>query len=184
LAAAQRSPLLTVFLLALGVRLGLALVLHFGLSAASGATALFNDERAYHDVGLALADYWRGGPPVPASEQYLVNNYTYLTGALYYLLGPSPLWPKLMNAVGGAFCALLAGWLTGRYYPRPIAVLTALAVALWPSLVLWSVLHLKEIFSLVLALLVLLGIERFRAAPGWANGALVLLPLAALQNER
>src|SRR3954464_137231 len=185
LTSQQKSSLLTLFLVVVLLRLALTIASHVVLVAKTGSAFLFPDDQMYHLIGWQLADYWHGsGPPVSDADSYLLTNYTALVGIFYFLFGPQVLLIKLLNAVIGAACALVTFRLAELYFDRRVALIAMVLVALWPSLVLWSVLNLKDVFCLLLALLVLLGTERFRTSPRWRYAVLIVVSLALLQNVR
>jgi hypothetical protein len=174
---------------------------------------MFEDDRAYHNVAWDLLRYWVGAEgPVEKSDEYLLRLYTYLVAWLYRYVyatygGAVPLFafpgedaslamsapeaasyvvmaPKLMNCFIGAIAIVpmyglgreLGGGLAGR--------IVALAGAFWPSLVLWSILNLKDLMVVGLIAAVMCLAIRFARAPGLLVAGGLLLAFAALENLR
>jgi hypothetical protein len=208
----ERKYLLTLFFVAFAVRLVAAVVWHPYLVTETRDKAgnisgrwvgfFFEDDRAYHKVAYSLVEYWTGKEGgVEKSEEYLLRFYTYIVAWLYmYVRWITPgdifdlskpeagaivvMAPKLMNCfVGGIavapFYALgreLGGERAGR--------LVALAGALWPSLILWSVLNLKDIMVVALITTIMFFAIRFARRPGLIALVALLAAFAAMENLR
>lgn len=208
----ERRFLLTLFFTAYAVRLMLAVVAHpllitqtvnkQGEVTATWIGLMFEDDRAYHKVGYGLMEYWLGDEGgVEKSDEYLLRLYTYIVGILYmyvYYATPANLLqmskpeagaiaimaPKLMNCFIGAigvvpFYALgreLSGVRAGR--------LVALAGAFWPSMLLWSVLNLKDVMVVVLIAAIMFLALRFGKKPGLLVAGGLLVAFALMENLR
>ena len=208
----ERRFLLTLFFTAFAARLLIAVVAHpllvtqtvnkEGQITATWIGMMFEDDRAYHKVGYGLMEYWLGDEGgVEKSDEYLLRLYTYIVGVLYtyvYFTTPANLLqmtkpeagaiaimaPKLMNCFIGAigvvpFYALgreLGGERAGR--------LVALAGAFWPSMLLWSVLNLKDVMVVVLIAATMYLAIRFGRQPGLVVAAGLLLSFALMENLR
>jgi hypothetical protein len=208
----ERRYLLTLFFVGFAIRVVAAVVVHPYLvtvtrdktGAVSGRWVgfLFEDDRAYHKVAYSLLEYWTGKEGrVERSEEYLLRLYTYMVAWLYmYVRWITPgdilnlskpeagaiavMAPKLMNCFVGAiavapFYALgreLGGERAGR--------LVALAAAFWPSLLLWSVVNLKDIMVVVLIATIMCLAVRFARKPGLIALVGLLAAFAAMENMR
>jgi len=132
---------------------------HVGLLAAVayvGYGALHVDDPVRYDqISAVIADQARRGmmPNFSPFEITSVGYYCWVA-AFYAILGHHPLIPQLMNVL----LALVAGVLTHRLTRRVggsdrAAWLAALAVLLYPTLAVWSVMLLKDILAVVFFLL-------------------------------
>lgn len=170
--AERRGDRLRVAGIACGLRVASAAVVSVALAATSRAS-VFPDE----EVFLAEArDVMNGAPFTP-------HGYSNVIGVLYELTGPSAWLPRGLNVLAGTLLAVavheLAHQLAG---PRP-ALLAGLAVAAWPSLVLWSAVPLKDSFTLLLIGGSLLG--AVTASRGlWQGAALSLVSMIGLEYMR
>jgi hypothetical protein len=146
-------PLPKLIRFALAIRVVMALVLHF-LSTDS----LFAPDQATYDHFSAwLSRYWSG-------ETYVYpwkllesgpKAYYYIVASLYFVLGTWPIIPKLLNAVVGTISVRLAHDVAlGMTGSEAIALRTAAYTAFFPSLVLWSVLNIRDCWVVMLILLI------------------------------
>ena len=208
----ERRYLLTLFFTAYAARLLIAVIAHPLLITqtvnkekvvtATWVGLMFEDDRAYHKVGYGLMEYWLGDEGgVEKSDEYLLRLYTYIVGALYtyvYYTTPANLLqmskpeagaiavmaPKLMNCFIGVIGVVpfyelgreLGGERAGR--------LVAFAGAFWPSLLLWSVLNLKDVMVVVLIATIMFLAIRFARQPGLIVAGGLLLAFALMENLR
>lgn len=138
---------------ALALRLAVALLVHFTASADTFAP----DQLNYHIGADEVARYWAGdsiGEPWPY-HQAGRNAYFFLVAIQYFLVGASPLVPKLVNAAAGTLAVPLvietARHVTGDW---PTALRAGRYVAFFPSLVLWSALNIRDVWVVLLILLI------------------------------
>lgn len=208
----ERRFLLTLFLAALAARLLIAVVAHpylltitrdkQGQVTGRWVGFLFEDDRAYHKVAWGLTRYWLGFEGgIERSDEYLLRLYTYMVAWLYqyvYFTSPAGLVemrgpdsaaivvmaPKLMNAFIGA-AAVVPMFALGRELGGERAGrMVALAGAFWPSLLLWSVLNLKDVLVVVLIATIMYFAIRFARVPGLLVAAGLLATFALLENLR
>jgi hypothetical protein len=150
----SRDAIRRLFWMAFGLRVAVALLIHFGL----GDEDLFApDQRAYHAIGKFLADLWGQEVPVVMSRVLPEGpkGYFYIVAAIYYVVGPYSLLPKLLNCLVGAFMVPVAHDLALRMGTSTAAALRAAKLVTWfPSLVLWSSLNIRDAWIiLIIALL-------------------------------
>jgi 4-amino-4-deoxy-L-arabinose transferase-like glycosyltransferase len=209
----ERRYLLTLFLVAFAVRTVAAVVVHpylvvvthdkQGTVNGRWVGFLFEDDRAYHKVAWGLSGYWLGreNGGVDRSDFYLLRMYTYIVAFLYeyvYFASPASLAaqtsdkigsavvmaPKLMNCFVGAF-AIVPMFALGRELGGSRAGrLVALAAAFWPSLILWSIVNLKDIMVVTLIAAIVFLALRFARRPGLVVAAALLAVFASLENMR
>ena len=191
---AERGFLSVLLLAAFAVRAAVALVLHpllvtdvrrEGGRFDTFIGFMFEDDRAFDVVSWALARYWAGVLSQTASSQdYLINNYTLLMGGLYYLLGRDVMGPKLLNCVFGALAAVAAYQLAKELGGGRAAKFAAVLATFFPSLILWSVLNLKDTLVVLLIAVTMLGGLKFAKRPSLAWAVVTILAFAALENLR
>jgi len=208
----ERRFLLTLFLVAFAVRMVAAVAVHpylvtitrdkQGQITGRWVGFLFEDDRAYHKVAWGLMRYWLGFEGgIERSDEYLLRLYTYMVGWLYeyvYFVSPASLIemrgpdsgaivvmaPKLMNCFIGAIGVVPMFALGRELGGRTVGYLTALAGAFWPSLILWSILNLKDVAIVVLIATVMFLALRFARRPGLVVLVGLLATFAALENMR
>jgi hypothetical protein len=191
----ERRFLLTLFLVAFALRTVLAVaadpymvsvqVTKEGELRDRCVGCLFQDDRAYDKTAWALARTWAGTiPGVAESDEYLLKTYTYMVGGLYYFLGHELMTAKFLNCFIGAITVVpmyalgreLGGGKAGR--------MVALAGAFWPSLILWSVINLKDVLVVLLIAAILFLALRFARKPSLIVAAFMLVTFAGLQDLR
>ncbi|HEY0172108.1 MAG TPA: glycosyltransferase family 39 protein [Pyrinomonadaceae bacterium] len=154
---AQRPFLLKIFVAGLLVRMAVgSLINAFELQDFFGGDAL-----TYDLLGNALASAWHAGVSQPADlAEWAIGGgwgMLYMVAVIYAVVGQNMLAVQFVNGVLGAatapvifFCALHI------FQNLRVAKVAALAVAFYPSLVLWSSQGLKDgpiVFLLSLAML-------------------------------
>jgi hypothetical protein len=101
------------------------------------------------------------------------NGYFYVLGVLYYVFGAYPLIPKLVNAVIGAMCIGLVHGIARRVTGSETTALRAAQfVTFFPSLILWSVLNIRDIW--VALFILVIGLESMRLQERINAGSIVL----------
>lgn len=172
-----------VFLLALALRLPALFFLH----ASVDPNVLAPDQVQYDKYSMLLLDYWQGKSAFPSmlipAQRSL---YFSICASFYWLFGQSPIGPKLLNAAAGSLAAALlyrmARHLGGS---RRAALLSGVLAAAMPSLILWSVLQLRDALALLGLAALFEAYTRFqeRPAPGPAlAGALSLWLVLELRD--
>lgn len=151
-----------------GTALLLRVVVAVGLLAVAPADArVFPDERTYMNEATAIAE---GG-------ELTNHGYSNVLGRVFTFTDPSLLLARGINVIAGALVAVLVFQLTeqitGRTRPAMIA---GLGVAVWPSLVVWSGLVLKDTLTILLLLVGLMfGMRAFRGKWASVPGAAIAL---------
>lgn len=149
-----RHPVLVVFVVALVARVALSVTVFL---VSDGV--LFDDDRRYLDVALAIA----GGQDLDGADFAFARQaatFLYPLAAVLWVGGKSVLAGQLLSAIAGASTAALTAWLCLRATGSSGASLVAGAiVALFPSQVFWSSLVLKDVFVWLAVVLVCVGFE-------------------------
>ncbi len=163
----EKKFLVNLFLTALLVRISLGLFIHiFDLRTITGA-----DSVAFDVWGQRLAEVWQG-LPVPNDEVTTLAQSTttpgwginYLVGFIYLIFGQSILVAQSFCGVIGALTAPMVYFCAEKVFNNQrVAKNSALFIALFPSLVLWSSQLLKDgliIFLLVLTMTLVLHLQK------------------------
>jgi hypothetical protein len=157
---AHSSFLIRVFVAGLLIRVILGAVI-FGFN---GQNFFGGDALTYDYFGLAQVQAWGGDTIARSAVTSFVGRglgsawgMVYLVGAIYALLGRNMLAVQLVNAVLGAATAPIIFMCAQQVFGNlRVSRLAALAVAFYPSLVLWSSQGLKDapiVFFLALSIL-------------------------------
>ena len=151
--------LLRIFVAGLVARMFVAV----GIYLFSGQEFFGGDALHYDFLGYAQVQAWSGdGFFKWELANYMRNNaaawgMNYLVGAIYAIIGRNMLAVQFFNAVLGALTAVLVFQCAYHAFANlRVARIAAIAVAFYPSLVLWSAQGLKDapiVFALVLAIL-------------------------------
>ncbi len=142
-------PWRRAFFMGLGLRIGLALLLHLFVSELVFAP----DQATYDFFSGWLARYWSGETYVYPGKLLAPGPkaYYYIVAALYYVFGAFPIVPKLVNALVGALTVPLAYEVALRVSRREeVALRAATWSAVFPSLVLWSSQNIRDVWVVLL----------------------------------
>ena len=174
-----RRWLVRLALAALALRLLLVLVVQFRFSPYFFAP----DAQAYERIGREISNYWSGEGFAPrAIREGWRPGYYHLNAVFYSAFGDSRLALVVINMFAGVWTALFTFYLTKEFLPVASAKVAALLTGVFPSLVLWSVLNIRDsLATLCTVMLVLYAIrltKRFQPYDLWAFlGALLGLSL-------
>jgi 4-amino-4-deoxy-L-arabinose transferase-like glycosyltransferase len=163
----EKEFVTTIFLLALALRMGFGILVHiFEWRGFFGGDAL-----AYDKSGASLVAVWLGQnlqsdllifQIAPGSG--FAWGMTYFTGFIYLLLGRNIFAAQSFCAVVGAATAPLVFFCAKKIFNNlQVAKVSALAIAVFPSFVIWSGQLLKDgliIFLLVLAMTMVLELQK------------------------
>lgn len=153
---------------ALLFRLGALAVVHVALNPSFFAP----DADTYAFGGARLLEYWRGEGPYPFEASWQVA-YHYLNGAFTWLFGDPTFGVVTLNLFAGVWTAMLAYLLGRDTLGERVGRIAGVLVAIFPSLVLWSVLNVRDaLATLLVTLAVYLGVRVYRR---FRPGSLILL---------
>ena len=155
----QRTFLMRLFLIALIVRIILAMVIFVGhMEEFFGG-----DANTYDIFGQSLVEAWHGD--VYHAGKFLSFTQSgasawgmlYMVGAVYEVIGPNLLAIQLINASVGATTAVVVFYVAQTLFSNTrVSKVAAVLVAFFPSLILWSSQALKDsVIILALALSIL-----------------------------
>jgi hypothetical protein len=155
IAAAERGWLTGWLTVSLVLRMGVATVF-----AAIPSTRMFHEDAdGYEWLGMAMARGWRGeGPRMnPLAEITQNYGYKYIAAATYYVFGQFAPLVAYSNCVLGMLNVYLIYRLTRQYFHPLVARRAALMSALFPSMILWSAVAMKDTLMSVLIVVTLSG---------------------------
>ena len=166
----------------LGLRLLMVLVVQFNFSPYFFAP----DAVGYERVGKEISDYWAGVGFTPqAIREGWRPGYYHLNAIFYTAFGDSRLALVVLNMFAGVWTALITFYLTREVLSVASAKVTAVLTGVFPSLVLWSILNIRDaLATLCTVLIVLYGMrlsKRFRPSHVWIFAA-ALLGLGLLRD--
>jgi hypothetical protein len=117
---------------------------------------LGEDQVGYDHMPRLIVRYWigDGSRPDRLLDQTNRLGYYYFVAIQYYFLGWSLLIPRMFNCLGGALMVLYAYRLGIAVYDRAVARVVASWVGVFPSLVLWSSLNMRDVW-LALTILII-----------------------------
>lgn len=150
------------FLAAYSLRCAIA----FGLNTYSllrqGRVGVFQDDYTYNLVGQWMVRIARGeGLVIFEGHQHVLDGlFLHLIAATYAILGYVPLVVLAFNAALAGLCAVLLMEMARDLFGARAALFAGLAGVFWPTLVLWSVVMLKEMLVLFGILLALRSLQK------------------------
>jgi 4-amino-4-deoxy-L-arabinose transferase-like glycosyltransferase len=184
----EKEFLLQVFLLGLFFRIVLAGVIYtFDLGAFLGG-----DSRTYDTLGYTLLQVWYGEISTTDTMAQRANVVTgsgwgmyYMVASIYAVFGRNPLAAQMFSSVVGAATAPAAYICSYRiFHNKRVAKASALIVALFPSLILWSCQLLKDGFIIFLLILAMALVMQLQEKFDYISLALLILSLFAILSLR
>ena len=174
--------LIRLALATLALRLLLVLFVQFRFSPYFFAP----DAAGYERIGREIADYWAGGVFVPtAIRDGWRPGYYHLNAFFYSAFGDSRLALVVLNMFAGVWTALITFYLTREFLPVASAKVAALLTGIFPSLMLWSVLNIRDaLATFCTVVMVLYGMRlsrSFRPSYVWFF-AVALLCMALIRD--
>ena len=164
--AEVRSWLVKLVLATLALRVVLAIFVHFQISPYFFAP----DAIGYERMGKEISDYWTGaGLAAPrAIREGWRPGYIHLNAVFHLVFGDSRLALVVLNLFAGIWTTVLTFYLTREFLAVRSAKVAALLTGFFPSLVLWSILNIRDaLATFFIVALVLYGVrmsKRFRAS--------------------
>lgn len=163
-------------------------VLLFLVHQTVGPYGFAPDAYTYEIVGQKVADAWSSGGPLPPEvrESFQVG-YVMVNGALFWLFGHSPVAPAVLNIFFGAWLGVPVYYLALAVTPgdRRVARWAAALAVFFPSLVLWSILNIRDTPTILILVTIVYLLVRFqeRVEARHVMWALVALAILALFRE-
>lgn len=165
--------------LGIAVRLVLFTVIHQTV----GPYLFAPDQLTYEDRGMRLLNYWLGRGPFPSRMgESLQIAYPAMNAGIYAIFGFAKAAPSVVNMFLSAWTAIpvyhLAMLLVRRN--EQVARLAAALTVFFPSLVLWSVLNIREAPTILTLTTSLYFCVRVQRLPSFGSLAGVIVGLAIL----
>lgn len=184
--ASRHRWILAGALAALALRIGLISAISWLAAAGIGSAYVLGDELGYFDTSSSLARLFRKGIPVPelAAGAVLGRPYIDVQAMLILVFGEQNALMKVVNAALSVLAALLSYDLLRSLFDRRAGAIAFLAMAFFPTLVLWSVLNLREASIVFLLITIVWSLERLRHHPRFLWLLVGLASLAVLQGIR
>lgn len=181
------SFLLKLFIAALLVRM----ILGTSIFVFQGQEFFGGDALTYDFVGFAQLQGWSGDKYLGRAADAFIKNsgsgwgMVYLVAAIYKLVGRNMLAVQLLNSVLGAVTAVIIFLCAHQVFKNGrVARVAGIAVAFYPSLVLWSSQGLKDgpiVFCLALAILATLKLGEKLSVRYFVALVFALLALLSLR---
>lgn len=157
--------------------LGLRLLFVVLLNASSLWRSFGPDAQAYEFWGGELADYWTGVSSRPPSFYLHLKQsfYPTLNGVLSLVFSNVRWVGAAINAFVGVFVAWLFGHLGAKVYTPEVGRRVFLVALFFPSLVIWSSMNLRDVWSHLALATMLIAIQSLRDRFSLVNLGLVAL---------
>lgn len=174
--------LVEIFCFAVSVRWMVATLVHlFVYDTRPGLFA--SDELEYEYQAKFVVAWFDGQIPQLPADAYTMGT-VWIMGACYWLFGEGPLNPKLFHGLGGAWTAIFTALIAHRFGPPAVARRAGMLAAIFPSLVLFSTLQVKDGWALFGVELGMLGFLLLRDRLTPQRGALMVGGLLVASSVR
>lgn len=157
---------------AFALRCIVAAIVHLRSVALGGQGYVTGDDQMYASAAWHLVRYLSGDPEVPfvppywGGEYYLIGTFVYLESAIFMFFGPNVLPVIMVNGLLSALTVLLAADMACRIFGSRAGIAAACVLAVYPSLILWAAINLRDTIIVFLIVLTLWALHRY---PGrWA----------------
>jgi 4-amino-4-deoxy-L-arabinose transferase-like glycosyltransferase len=169
----DRWWILGTFIVALVLRVGFVLLVRRD-------GFILNDALIYHETAISISSGNGYGHPFFGPTAQWPPGYSYVLGALYWIVGARPLAGELLNAWLGASTVVVLFLLARRVFDRRIAIVAAAVYAMLPGPILYTdVLIAETLFTFVFAAFFLV-MSYARPTVRWALLIGVVIGLGAL----
>jgi hypothetical protein len=180
--------LISVFLAALVLRMGLGIIIHaFELREFFGPDAIAYDIDARHllDVWMGRADL--GGNLLFQTQERSASFWGIyvLTAGIYYILGPNLFAAQSFVAVVGAATAPMVFLCSKAIFANAkVARFTAISIAVFPSFIVWSSQLLKDGLVIFLLVTVMVTVLELQRKFSYASMAILVFSLMGILSVR
>lgn len=182
--------LIAIVAVAVAIRLAVAVIVRDVSVTLGQDGTLMSDDHDYFSVAWGLAQYLHGGrdafcfPPDWCGGAYLFGTFVYFESAVMFVFGRDLLLLETINAFLGAGLVIVVWDIARRTLGMRSAYASAMTVAVYPGLVLYSALNVKDPLMAFLTAVVLWLIVRFQDNARWwslAAAYVVLEPVHGLR---
>ena len=144
----DRNFLIRLFIFAIIARIIFGFGLHFYSLATGGYGATFADDSGKPRLAWRIAEYYKGLTESIYDPWEERNFHTNFLAILFYFFGFSRMTGKMFNMLFGVLTSIFIFFIGKEVFNRSIARFSAILVAFFPSIFLWSCVNLKEILVL------------------------------------
>lgn len=170
----ERDFIIRIFLFAFGIRIFLSLgSMFWAISTGNilnyvyrtfpdySTPYIFDDSGYYTLRGQFISLYWLGVPlshdtvGTMVKSSYGLNGFIILLASYFTLFGYSPISSRFINCLFGSSTVIFVYLIAKDIFGEKPAKLSAILVTLFPSLIIWSIVNMKEpsfIFSIYVML--------------------------------
>ncbi len=146
-----------VVIVAIALRVGGMIVVYGALDPGFFAS----DVNSYAARGAEVAAWWRGGPESQFASRLQVG-YEYLNAAFILAVGDTEYGPAVLNLFAGVWTCLIAHAIGTRCFSERVGRVAAVLTAVFPSMVLWSILNIRDALATTLISgLILLAVRAY-----------------------
>jgi hypothetical protein len=167
---------------ALAIRFAVAVALHFSPNLSPYLFA--PDAIGYERGGGQIAAYWEGRAPLPTYFTGWKQGYWYLNAMFIVAFEESRLGLVVLNIFAGVWTVLVTFYMTRTLLNIRAAKMTALLTAFFPSLILWSVLNIRDSIATLLVVLIVWAGLRLNQKVRMRDAVLMIGSLVALSAIR
>ena len=188
--APHREAVALIVALGFALRLALSAAIYTGAMLAGREGFITGDDKGYVDLAWGVVQYWRGTPdpvyqpPDWGGGAYFLGAFTYYESALFYVFGRQVLMAEFLNAGYAAAMLVLVFDLARRIFDVRAGFAALTVAAFFPSLVLWSVLNLKDALVLLLVAVAFSLLLLFQRRRSWLTLAAVFVLLVPIHELR
>lgn len=179
----DRRFVVAAILIGFGTHAAFAMGLDIALFALGRSGALFLDDAGYVQIGADLARAWRGESLHPIIDPSLDHNYVRVVGGVFAVFGQNVAAVKLVNTAFGVLAALFV-YRTMATLGLPGRRIALVLMLVFPSLLLWSSLALKDAYVLCFALAAVWGVAEMVRSGRFRWMLLTVGALLAVENVR
>jgi hypothetical protein len=170
-----------LFAAAVSLRFGALLLVHFWLSPYFFAP----DAWGYEQTGVLLSNYWSGRGVFPAAlSGHWQVAYAYINGFFVFTLGEASIGAAVMNTFVGSWTAVVTFYLAREVMGVLAGRVAGVLTAIFPSLVLWSVLNIRDALATFLVVLTTWLAVRIYRSPRLREIVLLVFLLVAMSSLR
>ncbi len=120
------------------------------------------DTASYEYQGEALVSFWAGLAPAPVIAASWQKGYALLNAGAITMLGEPTWFMVVLNVFAALWTVLLTYFITRRCFGIRAARFAAVLTAVFPSMILWSVLNIRDAITMaVVTMLVLMAIRAY-----------------------
>ncbi len=159
---ALQGWLVRTVIVAIALRLIALVVVHFVL-----AQALFApDAGSYFAQGLSIFNEWNGGPEAVLPSQWQ-SGYAYMNAMFFVAFKDPTLGMSVLNLFAGVWTVVIVFLLGRACFGVQTGKVAAILVAIFPSMILWSVVNIRDsITTFLVATIVLLAVRAYERVRG------------------